>query len=226
MVIDGAVLEAMVKEADLDGSGEIDFTEFLQIITRAQAAGGASKGGFAALISRKQNSGPPMKWRGDKFGKGVSVDGPVAKRNSSSGWAGQLLDQWLSSAGYDAASVLLEFLNVAGGDGCYVGVVRRAAQSPPPPHPRRHPRPPKTSAACFQTSRPALTFAPRPAGGLQLQPDRLVGRLPDQHALHRCAQYGRDDVLQGPARSDGAPRHNSPSARNGARPPRGPVARA
>lgn len=71
--------------------------------------GGNKKGGFASLISRKQNSGPPMKWRGDKAGPGCTVthEGMVVSKTGG-GWGAQLLDQWLSSASFDAASILLE----------------------------------------------------------------------------------------------------------------------
>ena len=96
--------ESHAQAEDEDGSGEIEFNEFLNIVKKAKASGAAAKGGFAALINRKANSGPPMKWRSDKKGPGVEVDDNVIKR-AGTGWAVQLLDSWHSVASYDAASV-------------------------------------------------------------------------------------------------------------------------
>jgi len=122
MTVKSEDLGKWVKEADADGSGEIEYGEFVSIVSKAadKQTSGMSLG---ALIRRKKNNGPPMKWRTDDKKNGVVVDpdGSTASRTHSEGWGTQLLDQWLSTSGFDKASCLLEFVELD--CECYVGIV-------------------------------------------------------------------------------------------------------
>lgn len=123
MVFDKSNLEKMIKEADTDGNGEIDFYEFKTILEKTMASDKA--GGFGALAMRKKNSGPPMKWKADKQGPGVTVDSDTNSAAcgalAADKYSCALLDVLVSGAGLNAASVLLECSAI--GEGSFVGVV-------------------------------------------------------------------------------------------------------
>ena len=48
--------------------------QFVDIMKKTMAAS-SSGVGFGALALRKKNTGPPMKWREDKQGPGVTIEG-------------------------------------------------------------------------------------------------------------------------------------------------------
>jgi hypothetical protein len=159
MLVTKTELAAMIKAADADGSGEIEFNEFVQVIETAAAQGVAAKGGmsFSALISRRANSGPPMCWRGDKAGPGIAVDAAkTTATREGEGWGVQLLDCWMSGSGFDIASCLLEFeypLSVSPSPSMHEHHLMRGQthshqrsdrSSAPPPCPKPHP----SRAAC------------------------------------------------------------------------------
>ena len=146
MVISPVELYDMLKEADDDGNDVIDFHEFKKVveshIVRASDDPESPGGKFAALIQRKACSGPPMHWREDKLGPNLArvaedVPGRTFRRDAggrnmqpleiSTGgyatgkWGVQLLDAWLSEAGYAFASVLIEIESESGA--FMVGVV-------------------------------------------------------------------------------------------------------
>lgn len=127
MTLTPVELYEMLKSADEDDSGEIDFDEFKKLIEdtvgRSAADPESPSSTFARVIERKANSGPPMKWRTDKLGPGLSridEDPAVIRRGGGGGapevknglatgkWGVQLLDTWLSTSQYGQASVLLE----------------------------------------------------------------------------------------------------------------------
>ena len=76
----------IIRDVDPNGDDQIDFDEFCTII--GNNSSGTSKGAngisFAGIIDRMKNSGPPMVWRSDKLGKGLSIDA-----NSITGTAGK-----------------------------------------------------------------------------------------------------------------------------------------
>merc|ERR1719305_80585 len=62
---------SMVKEVDQNNDGEIDMTEFAQIV--AKASEGAS--GLAGVLHKKTTSGPPLVWarQDEKLGDAIAV---------------------------------------------------------------------------------------------------------------------------------------------------------
>lgn len=120
ILLDEVALTNMIKEADIDGNGEIDFREFVTFMEKSQGGSGLS-----TLANRKKN-GPPMKWRVDKCGPKMVVDGDSCSRDPQPAtekeqWGVQLLDVLCSSASLDTASVLFECSGVTGS--CFIGVV-------------------------------------------------------------------------------------------------------
>ena len=75
MVMKKADLDQMVKDADADGSGEIEFNEFVFSIVKAAATGASSSSGvtISSLFSRQKNS-VKMAWRTDRIGDNITVD--------------------------------------------------------------------------------------------------------------------------------------------------------
>jgi len=129
MVFEPDKLEKMIKEVDVNGNGEIDFQEFKEIMTKTMAGSGAIDG-FSAIALRKKNNGPPMKWRTDKKGPGISVEGDsVTRPANAEGFGVQLLDLACASGGYDCASVLIECPAVS--SNTFIGVVGSNFQGTP-----------------------------------------------------------------------------------------------
>ena len=130
----------ILKAADSDDSEQIDFEEFKALVenhVKKSVEDPDSPGSaFAAILLRRSVTGPPMQWRADKLGPGLSrdVDDPaVVFRKAGGGqpeildglaggdWGVQLLDTWLSTSQYGIASVLLEVESSSAG--FMVGVV-------------------------------------------------------------------------------------------------------
>ena len=134
MKVSESELAAMIKKADADGSGEIEFNEFVAVVQEAEKKASEAPPGskdavnLASIITRKANSGPPMAWRTDKQGPGITIDAADPKRMTraagSEGWGVQLLDAWLSSAGFDKGSVILELDTPVAAE-VYIGVVSK-----------------------------------------------------------------------------------------------------
>ena len=126
LLVQPDTLKAMMKEADADGSGEIDFEEFFAVMKK-QVEDPSSGGAFAALVNRNQNSGPALKWRNDRLGKGCTINEEDARKvtKSGNGWGVQTLDAMIRTGttkdAYDACDVLLECTKLSGD--CYVGLV-------------------------------------------------------------------------------------------------------
>jgi len=129
MLVQPAIIKAIMDEADADQSGEIDFEEFFGAMkTQAEKKGG---GAFAALVNRKNSEGPALKWRTDEMGTGVTIDEDQrVLRKAGVGWGTQTLDTFIKSTSsvagtkstnYDACSVLVEV--VALSSKCYLGLV-------------------------------------------------------------------------------------------------------
>ena len=130
----------ILKAADQDDTGEIDFDEFKALIEghvkRSVEDPDSPGSAFAAILLRRSVTGPPMQWRLDKLGPGltrVEEDPAVICRVAGGGqpeildglaggdWGVQLLDTWLSTSQYGIASVLLEVESSSAG--FMVGVV-------------------------------------------------------------------------------------------------------
>lgn len=139
LLIEPTTIKKMMDEADEDKSGEISFEEFYKVMKKA-AEDGTSSGPFAALVNRKANSGPAMKWRTDKKGPGVELNEEDSRKIVKSGdtWAVQILDMYLKAGkadaypvggdgskvdSYDAGDVLLECTKIGGE--CCIGLVAR-----------------------------------------------------------------------------------------------------
>jgi hypothetical protein len=112
----------MIAEVDTDGNFEIDFDELLQMITsNTGAAKGAGGFSFASIFARKKDAGPPILWRDDKKGEGITVlPGRWEVQGGGPNWGVQLCDMWISLKSYDQCSALLQ-LEELNGD-CYIGV--------------------------------------------------------------------------------------------------------
>jgi len=116
-----AVLE-MIREVDTDGNDEIDFDELCTIASKNSGQAKGAKGiSFASVFERKKNSGPPQLWRDDKTGVGMAVGaGKREVTHTGEAFGVQLVDMWLSTAGFDRASVILSLDELSGE--CYIGV--------------------------------------------------------------------------------------------------------
>lgn len=122
MIITDGELAAMINEADEDKSGQIEFNEFVFVIKKAATSGATTAGGgsFAGLIMRQANS-IPMKWRLDRVGYGIVLDGATATFKGK-GHAVALLDPWMpGDLKYNLGSLMLKVVAPAGT--VYVGVV-------------------------------------------------------------------------------------------------------
>lgn len=132
MLMDAEALAQMVKEADTDGSGEIEFDEFYAVMA-ANIANPKSGGEFAALINRKENSGPALKWKTDPQPAGCEVGGGGDVRRLSKvgdSWSAQMLDMFIRTGQaqaehlkerYDCCDVLLRCDKLPGE--AYFGIV-------------------------------------------------------------------------------------------------------
>jgi len=96
------------------------FKAIVEKAASAQKPDEKTAASFGAIAMRKQNCGPPMKWREDKFGPGVAADGDKVTHAAGAGQGCALLDVNCSGAGYNAASVLLECSAISS---CFIGVV-------------------------------------------------------------------------------------------------------
>jgi hypothetical protein len=128
LLIEPDTIKKMMEEADEDKSGEIDFEEFFKVMKKAAESGG-SNGPFAALVNRKANSGPAIKWRTDKKGPGVTLDEDDGRKFTKSGdtWAVQLTDMYLRASkdesNFDAGDILLQCTKIGGE--CCIGLVAK-----------------------------------------------------------------------------------------------------
>lgn len=126
LLVQPETLKAMMKEADTDNSGEISFDEFFAVMLK-QANDPAAGGPFAALVNRKSNCGPALKWDKDKMGKGCKVNDGDLRRltKEGDGWGTQILDKYIKSGAgkdcHDACDVLLKCDKITGP--CYFGIV-------------------------------------------------------------------------------------------------------
>ena len=116
-----AVLQ-MIQAVDTDGNNEIDFDELKLIVSKntgaAKGAGGIS---FASVFDRKKNL-TPMLFQDEKVGDGIKMaPGKREISHSSSGWGVQLADQWLSTASFDTASVIIGVEELVGD--AYIGAM-------------------------------------------------------------------------------------------------------
>ena len=75
LVVSKTEIQTMVKEADTDGSGEIEFTEFVQAMAKQEERMKEAKNAesLASLVTRQQKS-VKMTWRETNIGKDVIVD--------------------------------------------------------------------------------------------------------------------------------------------------------
>ena len=95
MVLKPEELAAMIKDADEDGSGEIEFNEFVMIMLQAAAQGATTNDGqsFSALIQKKATS-EPCSWKEDVIGPGITIKGASACFNGT-GNAVAVLNPWM-----------------------------------------------------------------------------------------------------------------------------------
>ena len=115
MSIKKDTLDAMIKEADTDGSGEIEFGEFVEVMRKAA-------GMFAAMISRQKNA-IKMAFRTDRKGDAITIEGSTASHKGE-GWGVALLDKWMpGDEKLNKGSALLE-INAPSGM-LWVGLVGR-----------------------------------------------------------------------------------------------------
>lgn len=85
MAANNEEVNAMIKSADTNGDGTIDFTEFVGAIELAAASGVTTKDGksFASIIRRMERSFS-MDWENERRGKEVIID-PATKTASRTG---------------------------------------------------------------------------------------------------------------------------------------------
>jgi hypothetical protein len=119
LLVQPEVVAKMIKEADTDSSGQIEWEEFKAVMVK-QAEANSSTGPFAALVNRKNDGPMPPKWNPAKSGPGFEIDGlQVTKKGG--GWGVQAFDTSLSSSGTDSCDVLIEFTEIPGE--CYIGLI-------------------------------------------------------------------------------------------------------
>jgi len=125
-------LNRMFGERDLDSNGEITFDEFKIGVLEKKVRG--SEGHESCSLAKlaklaKLNGGRSMKWREDRKGPGIEVDGDIVKRpGNQTGWGVQLADLFFNSANLvNSASVLLHIVSMEGE--AFVGVVSSNYQS-------------------------------------------------------------------------------------------------
>ena len=119
LLVQPEVVTKMIKEADTDESGQIEFDEFKAVMVK-QAESGSSTGPFAALVSRKNDGPKPPKWNPTKSGPGFEIDALQATKKGP-GWSVIAFDTSLSSGGTDSCDVLIEFAEIPGE--CYIGLI-------------------------------------------------------------------------------------------------------
>jgi len=119
LLVQPEVIAKMIKEADTDDSGQIEWDEFKAVMVK-QAESGSSTGPFAALVSRKNDGPKPPKWNPTKSGPGFEIDALQAIKKGD-GWSVQAFDTSLNSGGTDSCDVLIEFTEIPGD--CYIGLI-------------------------------------------------------------------------------------------------------
>ena len=75
------------------------FKAIVEKAASAQKPDEKTTASFGAIAMRKQNCGPPMKWRADKAGPGVTADGDKVTHAAGAGQGCGLLDVPCSGAG-------------------------------------------------------------------------------------------------------------------------------
>ena len=119
LLVQPEVVTKMIKEADTDNSGQIEWEEFKAVMVK-QAEAGSSTGPFAALVNRKKDGPMPPKWNPTKSGPGFKIDGLQVMKKGD-GWSVQAFDTSLSSGGTDSCDVLIELTEIPGE--CYIGLI-------------------------------------------------------------------------------------------------------
>mmetsp|Transcript_9211 Transcript_9211/g.18770 ORF Transcript_9211/g.18770 Transcript_9211/m.18770 type:complete len:418 (-) Transcript_9211:293-1546(-) len=122
----------LIKSVDTSGDGEIDWSEFCEIVSKSSGpTKGASGFSFAGVVQRAKNNGPPMFWLDpeDPEVKAKAVCQVKEKgrvlEHTGDDWGCHMLNMWMSSASYSAGSVILELEEMPEDAECYVGVVSK-----------------------------------------------------------------------------------------------------
>jgi len=135
MVLKKEELDAMIKMADEDGSGEIEFDEFVLMMVNAATQGAETKGGqsFASIIKKKANS-VPCNWRTDRSGAGIEIiesvdaDGKGSGKKDTARYTGTApavaaLDPWMpGDTGCNKGMAVFE-VDLSGGGDVWLGLI-------------------------------------------------------------------------------------------------------
>ena len=124
----------MIREADVNGNGTIDFEEFEAIVNKASSK-------LGVVIKKKQEGGAPLAFASGKRGNGIAIsaDGQLLEADGPVGQSVQLItvgggepteddsgDCWLSDntrVGADVAEIMLQVEKLASPEDFYIGVV-------------------------------------------------------------------------------------------------------
>merc|ERR1719473_1422967 len=129
MAISRSEVEQMIKDADEDASGTIEFGEFVHAMSKAETRRASAQPSLASLVNRQQKS-VKMSWREDKLGSKIAID---KETNSASrageGWGVALLAPWMpDDEKRNRGSVILE---VAAPSGLvWIGMVGKNFEPP------------------------------------------------------------------------------------------------
>ena len=172
MVLKKEELDAMIKMADEDGSGEIEFDEFVLMMVNAATQGAETKGGqsFASIIKKKANS-VPCNWRTDRSGAGIEIiesvdaDGKGSGKKDTARYTGTApavaaLDPWMpGDTGCNKGMAVFE-VDLSGGGDVWLGLIGKNYN--PEGYARRHR---STESAPSLTLRRANAAHPKTARG-------------------------------------------------------------